>query len=200
MSTSTKAIAENLPASKKELPDNEINTYPFRRLFARTSDLMLLGYLPGQAILLGIWYVYPQIATVSMGQLVLLCIVVMHTAAVILSALCLSQFSNTPAKAVFGIKVKSEKGRISFFDALTREMIVYIKGLALGIPFLWLLTALYQCRKLKLNGKTSWDRACNLDVVHTRWVFIRPALAILLTGFSLAAFKFSNAAITLFAQ
>ena len=194
MSASPTAIADNFSSTESLTApsDQSQKTYPFRRFFARISDLILLGYLPGTAALFNIGHVYPKVGTYSEGQLMALSIGVIYGIGVVLCALSIALFSNTPSKAVFGIKVRSANGRIGFGDALSREIGVLVNGMCLGIPLLWLFTAWFQSSKLRNEGKTTWDKSGNYEVIHSRWVFVRPVSATVYTLICLFLFSFTN--------
>lgn len=193
MSASPTAVAENISSTNTDLSYQTQKPYPFRRLFARLSDLILLGYLPGSAALFAFGYSFPEtVMAYTQGQLLALSIGMVYGIGAILCALSTKLFSNTPAKAVFGIKVRSANERIGFGDALSRETNVFMHGFCLGIPILWLFTAWYQSSKLRNEGKTSWDKSGNYEITHSRWVFVRPVSATIFSILCLLLFSITN--------
>lgn len=76
-------------------------------------------------------------------------------------------FGNTPCKAILRISVTNADGsKLSFRDALLRNMRVYFSGYGLGIPLVQLVTFSFAYNKLKNKGKTSWDEKHNFIVSH----------------------------------
>jgi uncharacterized RDD family membrane protein YckC len=78
-------------------------------------------------------------------------------------------FGTTIGKAIFGISVETPEGmRPSYAQASARELGVYLKGLALGVPLVSLFTLIASYKRLTSDGTTSWDRAGGLVVRHQR--------------------------------
>lgn len=132
---------------------------PWRRYFARMFDLTIFGalawFLVGYA-----WYslaplqadkffnqmnpTVDAILSILLGSLV--------------SGLILGFVGTTPGKSIFGIRVKTLKGRsIGIGNGLARDLTVFAKGLGLGIPFISLVTLILSYRELKKHQVTTWD-------------------------------------------
>jgi len=82
-------------------------------------------------------------------------------------AYCLSRYGATPGKALLRVQVRTLTGRLpSFGQALKRSIIVYVKGVGLGLPdFNFIMMGLAWMR-LPLKQTTEWDAATGLRVEH----------------------------------
>lgn len=161
--------------------------HPWRRFFARVLDTFvfsiiviflvafILSSYPEQAkkvsnITESIWAIYLVITVLN----------------ILIESIFLSRFGATPVKWVFGISVKSNNGsNLSFHEALHRSVLVWVKGLGLGIPIVQLITmnAAYKC--LLKSGRTSWDREIGIVIQHQNWSAIR---VVLITIFTIVVF------------
>lgn len=87
----------------------------------------------------------------------------------------------TPGKWCFGIRVRGPQGdRLRLSSALHRELLVWTKGLALGVPLLSLVTLVMSYARLTEDGTTAWDRRLGSQVSHIErtavwWVKAVPA-------------------------
>lgn len=75
-------------------------------------------------------------------------------------AILLSYFGSTPGKWLLGIIIRDSKGqKIIFTEALARTLLVWWRGLAIGIPVISLITLVYAYKRfIEKKGMTSWDR------------------------------------------
>lgn len=76
-------------------------------------------------------------------------------------------FGQTPGKWLFGIRVRNDDGnRIGWRKSLHRELLVWVKGMGLGIPVVTMLT-MFACHStLAGDGCTSWDKRLQCHVTH----------------------------------
>ena len=104
-----------------------------------------------------------------------------------LEAWCLSRYGTTPGKALLQIQVRNHEGGLpSFQQALTRSLLVYLKGLGLALWIVPLFTMSYSRMVLIQTGATSWDRECQTRVEHGEpemWRFVIVAGVMLAMGF-----------------
>lgn len=101
-----------------------------------------------------------QIVTIAIG-----CVTLMLFAP--LEAWCLSRYGTTPGKALLRIQVRRQDGSLpSFHQAMRRSLLVYIKGVALGLNPIALFTMSYCRMRLLQTGATSWDHDCGTRVEH----------------------------------
>jgi len=138
---------------------SKVKIAPWRRYFARLFDLTLLGSIAW--MLIGyVWYsLSPLDADEWFNNLNPLVDMVLSVfSGCFVSGIALGVFGTTPGKLIFGIRVRTMAGgRLSVFDAIQRDMMVYLKGLALGIPLISLITIVVAYVTLKRQNEMSWD-------------------------------------------
>lgn len=86
----------------------------------------------------------------------------------ILELITLSIWSKTPGQALLGLKViNADSSMLSFFQSLTRAVLVLIIGSAIGLPYFGLIYIAWAINTLKLviTGSTFWDDLTNSSVV-----------------------------------
>lgn len=97
-------------------------------------------------------------------------------------ALLLSSFGTTPGKWLFGIRVERlDGGTLTFSQALTRYILLWVKGEWFGVPVVSAIPYFLAYRKLGRTGDTSWDTAEPVQsrVTHKKWGLFR---ALVCTG------------------
>lgn len=134
---------------------------PWHRLWARLFDLLMMSPLFtmfGQ----GMWDVlfYAHGNPLSAQIAVFVQYLTLISLAAMIAAICMACFGTTPGKAIFGVCVFApHKGfwpRFTFY--FRREYRVWFWGCAMGIPPLFILTFLFQYRRLKVDLNASYDR------------------------------------------
>ena len=76
----------------------------------------------------------------------------------LVTGLVLGFVETTPAKSIFGIRVKDLKGQsIGVSNGIARDLTILFKGLGLGIPFVSLITLVLSYQRLKKDHVMSWD-------------------------------------------
>lgn len=84
-----------------------------------------------------------------------------------LEAWLLSRFGSTPGRALLRVQVRRLDGTLPrFSQALRRSFHVYVKGLALGLPVIYVVAMLWSRITLLHRGATSWDEASETRVEH----------------------------------
>jgi len=84
-----------------------------------------------------------------------------------LEPMMLSAWGTTPGKALLNIKVLQRNGeKLSYSQALTRSLSVWLKGMGLGIPLISLITLVRSYNFLRREGITEWDRDGDFSVSH----------------------------------
>jgi hypothetical protein len=137
----------------------EFPVAPWRRYFARSLDILILGL--STYFFLGLFgfllipvttqdffsklnFLYASMLGAFFGFLV--------------SGLILGLVGTTPGKAIFGIKVRMLNGQqLSVSNAISRDMKAYLVGCGLGIPFVSFITFILSYLRLKKYGATQWD-------------------------------------------
>jgi len=157
--------------------------HPWRRLFARTVDLLSSGLIVLLSFVLLIYVLFPQyvedfekvLENPITGGIILYLLWLPAEAAF------LAAFGTTPAKWIFGIHVLSSTGdKLSYQIALKRAFLVWIQGEGLGIPLVTFFTRLFAYKRLTKTGTTLWDTSVDSVVTHKEWGVIR-AVAIVLS-------------------
>ena len=143
---------------------------PWVRMWARTIDVVLIAFTIG----VGLALVYPE--ALEIPEMLLNILVLAATTVV--EAAMFALFGTTPGKAIFRITVRKTDGsRMNFIEAWVRSLLVFVKGMGLGIPLAALITQIVAYSKLSSEGVTSWDRDRGLEVSHQeiqawRWLLI----------------------------
>jgi uncharacterized RDD family membrane protein YckC len=160
-----------LPAA---LPDDaEFNsvvddpqTHPWRRLFARYVDILLMAMFAGVMIgVIGLNRTLSGVDTLLKNDIVfgMICLLLL----VPLEAILLATFGGTLGKALYGVDLQSEDGKpLSFGQSFSRAIKVYFRGMAIGFPLISLVAAYFGYKSLKENGRTSWDIEEKIIVRH----------------------------------
>ena len=85
--------------------------------------------------------------------------------ALIMDAAIYRLIGNTPGKALLGLKVGLlDASTLSFGQYLGRNFLIWVKGLALGVPLVNLFTMVYQSRRLRKGRETSYDESAGYQV------------------------------------
>ncbi|STX37712.1 RDD family protein [Legionella feeleii] len=163
-------------------------THPWRRYFARGVDIFLMGVigyqllgcipiemcsslfnvLSNNSVLKGAFYVFSS---------------------VFLNSIFIAISGSTIGKLLFGIRLLDKNNHnLSFLLALRRELMIYVKGMALGIPILILFPQYFSYKNLMKTGEASWDKKLQCNVIYTNKnddVFIGEWIVFRIIGLSL---------------
>jgi uncharacterized RDD family membrane protein YckC len=147
---------------------------PWIRLWARTIDYLLfaivLGFLHG--------YLFPNLP--FNDRLFGFFLPILWLLG---EPFCISNFGTTPGKKMLKITLKHNSGnKINFANALTRSAQVLWRGLALGLPIVYIITGCVAYSNLTKNGTTTWDKDGGFVVTHDRIGLERVLLIIVLIG------------------
>lgn len=136
--------------------------YPHRatwyRYFARHIDTVILGFptvfLGGTLIALaGAGASIQDSRSATIVGLAMLCVLFPLVEAGVVTV-----FGNTPGKALFGLKVRTQEGQsLSFGQALKRSDSVTVIGLGFYVPIVTIFTGAAQCRQIREEGAASYD-------------------------------------------
>lgn len=188
-------LAELEREGRSKPPAGDIlpNVYhPWRRFFARSLDLALLGMLLTLPELLVLRLNPSQIGGVlgtllngylSWGLLL------------VLEPLLLSTWGYTPGKWLFGLVLRDSDGeKLTYGDALRRTVQVFGRGEGYNVPF-YNLWRNYQSYKLCAENRAcEWDQECSYTIRDERalrcaaFVAVRAAMAVLLWVAALTAY------------
>jgi len=154
---------------------------PWLRFWARTTDNLLFAYLVGFLLGIGseagisIFDSFFELPNLLIGLLILIPYVFVEPA-------MLSAWGTTPTRAMLRIRLRKATGdkMLSYSEALSRSFKVWVRGLALGIPLVSLVTMLTAYHRLNGSGITSWDKEGDLTVSHQELSVLRGILAFLI--------------------
>ena len=139
--------------------------HPWRRLFARTFDLICVA-LPV--------YIAAIVLTQNSATPLLRSAIVLGVLGYLLwlpiEAAFLAAAGATPGKWIFGIRVlKPDGSKLTFGNAIERSIRAFAQGDAMGIPVLSPITRFIAYRTLTKTGTTPWDQASETVVTHSQW-------------------------------
>lgn len=171
--SSSSTIFENVSSNESDI-DGRINGWlinpvsPWRRYGARILDITINGSIG--AFLLGlVWYaIDPMSADNFFSSLSPIVDILLTTFISIIIGGILTGFSGSSiGKWIFGIRVTKPDGSpIGVMNGLFRDLEVWIKGLAFGIPLINIVTLYVSYNRLKDKGSTSWDHSKGYVVTH----------------------------------
>ena len=156
------------------------------RFLAKWIDFYLC-LIPSFVIMMGLIFLYSFVATLLAwpvdetifdGYIFVGVFLMFHALTfTVLEAFCVSQFGNTPGKALMGIRIRNIIGsRLSFRSSLKRSALAMLAGMGLGIPLISLITQFICARTLSEDGYVFWDCVDSLQyqtqvVGAWRWIF-----------------------------
>jgi uncharacterized RDD family membrane protein YckC len=137
-----------------------------RRIIARFIDTWILGsigsfILVGVLTLLGAPLSEELIENRAFGSwLAMLCMA-------LLDIPCTKLWGRSPGKLLLGLRVVSDEPTgLSWAQAAQRSLLVWFKGLAFGIPLVWIVTSAIAMRRVGKTGIASWDEGSRTRVVR----------------------------------
>lgn len=134
--------------------------HPWRRWTARLLDMFWFGLVLGTVLALAGVTGLESANSIALNVLVLALYVPVE-------ALVLSAFGSTPGKRLLRISVTNADGsRLTFGTAMERSVQVWLRGLALGLPVIFLFTMVASFIRLSREGRTAWDQKLDLRVTH----------------------------------
>lgn len=151
-------------------------TKPFSRFLARILDYSLFYA----------FFILPLFFTSLLDHDIAhtICVLLIPVFWIPFETLCISLFGTTPGKALFGIQVRDSKGaKLSLITSFKRAAGTWIKGLGLNLPVLNVITAMYQFNAIKKNGRTSTDKALDINIYHRKRKTLRTIIGSLLIAF-----------------
>lgn len=165
------------------------NYHPWRRLFARMIDYQISGLII-TGLVLSTRLAPDSIINPLQVQNTLL---ISSSLAVgffsmalwvVLEPLILSQFNNTPGKALLGLKLVSNDEHSSYWK---RSFTVWAVGVGFGIPLISTFATIIAATRLKKQGLTDWDSWYGFKVVADEFGFKRGLVALVLVALIVAS-------------
>lgn len=130
----------------------------WRRFLARQVDITVCGML---VVLL--WRPASQEAFMAAYGLVALLVIALCPW---VESLFIATLGNTPGKALLKLRLVRDDGqRPDFALALKRNLHVWIRGLALGLPLLNLVACVLSFNQYTRSGRTHWDLLAGTTVI-----------------------------------
>jgi TPR repeat protein len=156
------AISPSLPAEPPSA-DADLTPRPWVRYGAKTLDLFCVSFLFGFLAKI----VFP-------GQHFIVVAFVSLFVWALVEPLVLFTFQTTPGRALFRTQLIYQKGQpIPLGAAYERTIRVYIKGMGLGLPIIYLFTHFVAYRHLTTHGTTTWDQQGGFEVHHGKLSGVR---------------------------
>lgn len=151
---------------------------PWRRFVARYIDGFIMGAIGFIAfalfpLWLGVKYLPLSEAKIAVTlydaltkNYIFLTIFSVFTS-ILLNAVLLSATGTTIGKCLFGLRLRDKNEQcLTFLAALHREFMIYVKGMAFGIPIINLFSQGLSYTYLIKSGETSWDKKLNCNVIY----------------------------------
>lgn len=153
-----KSLQENLHADDK---------HPWRRFFARYIDFYI--YVAIISCLSLIFMTFLEFIKMPESQSNLLLIIFIIISYILIEPFFIALLGTTPGKWILGITVLDKNGhKLSISDAMRRTGLVWMKGLAFGLPIISLITMKKAYDSLMIQGQTSWDKAYNVNITFSK--------------------------------
>ena len=147
----------------------EYKAKPILRFLARYID---------NAIYLGAFFILSSIYFIVLGFLggnisflnntnEYIIYVIMFIFLILIETIILTTFQTTAGKKFLNISInKKDNSEIKFKNAFKRTVLVWIRGLGLGIPLVSFITQLVAYGNLSTDNHTSWDKDANFEVIN----------------------------------
>ncbi len=156
-------------ANTVTITKNTGNKYAWALFFARYTDRQFFRFI--LAFLINL-FTHSKIHFLNPIDFVITLFIWLFVEAALLAS-----WGTTPGKWLFGIKVRDQKGNLLLFNkALQRSFLVWLKGMALGLPIIKLITNVIAYGKLMKLGKTTWDESCQTNILHQKLGLLRITL------------------------
>lgn len=200
--TSDQELIEETEYVETELLDESSSflggkLHPWRRFFARTLDVFVIGTLAFLFVSYIIGFMFADYVESFIGifENPILVSMFIYIIWIQIEAIFISKLGTTPAKWLFGIKVLNKnREKLSYSNSIKRAAMVWAQGEAFGIPFLLIFTRLYAYSRLTKTGTTSWDEAANSVVIHKKWGILRTIIVIIVVFIVLVILSVLNSA------
>jgi uncharacterized RDD family membrane protein YckC len=148
--------------------------HPWRRYFARMIDILVNGYFILFSFSTILWALTPRFAqefssVFEKPEGGLIDAILTTFMSTFLTAAFIGFTGTSIGKWFFGIRVLDKNNKpLGYKKAFKREMMVWARGLALGIPNIALFTNYSAYEKLLKDGNTTWDEELGCQVLYRR--------------------------------
>ena len=155
-----KAPSHPEPPAAPDTAQPALKPAPWRRYLARMIDMCTIGLAAGAIVgVLAAMFAPPlQLWMANPGNELLL-VILMLPPALLAEVGVYAMFKHTPGKALMGVRICDKQGRpLPPQRYAARQLDLYVRALALGIPIASLITMAAQYSNLKNSGFTSYDQ------------------------------------------
>lgn len=153
---------------------------PWSRYFARILDLALGVFIVGVAMAALDFDPFAGIRPPRLADF--LSSLAVTPLALAIDAVVMAAIGTTPGKALFGIRVRAMGGsKLSFGQAILRNLGMWFFGLGLGIPIVTVVTLIVSARKLWKGDVVAWDDFGGIEVTQDGVGGLRIAFGIVLS-------------------
>ncbi|WP_109369336.1 RDD family protein [Ochrobactrum soli] len=132
---------------------------PWLRYFARILDISILAtILISAAIIISAYVSMPIFVKIYSTDARVLTLISLPFV-MILNAIIITIFGNSIGKKIFGIHVVNLRSNKPFtlVENIARELRVWVKGMALGLPFISFFTLIPECNRVSKGKPASYD-------------------------------------------
>jgi uncharacterized RDD family membrane protein YckC len=181
-------ISENIVVNPKAT-----TIRPWVRWFARIIDYTVWALIFSFAFFSSIAIVIPHsyYTIVSFFNNSMLFTILIMASWIPVEAFLLSNFGTTIGKWLLNTSITKYSGaKLSYSNALKRSGLVYLSGVALGLPIFSQLAMVASFVHLRNNESTIWDTNVNSFVCHSKLVWWRSGVAIVIVIASWAILYF----------
>ena len=154
--------------------DTDLKPRPWVRYGAKQIDIFCVSLLFSSLAIL----VFPSVFA---GQHFIVVAFMSLIVWALVEPLVLSIFQTTPGRALFNTQLVYQKGQpIPLGAAYGRTLRVYIKGMGLGLPIIYLIAHVVAYLHLRKHGTTTWDRDGGFEVRHGKLSGLRITFIVLI--------------------
>ncbi len=133
---------------------------PWARFWARNFDILVSGLLVGAVAGMIAPALFLPGSPIESGTGQMVFALIMFPLALVVDAAIYALFGNTLGKLIAGVKVLTCDGlNLTFSAYLRRNLTMYVRGYAFGIPIVYLGTLIYSWRKASRGELLGWDVA-----------------------------------------
>jgi len=170
------------------VPDQRKPAGPWQRYWARYLDLIFAAIM-SIALIIPMIFLVPAFTDLLFHSGLIL-ILIYTPVLLLIDAAVQAAFGNTLGKKLLGIRIEAPSGsRVPPRLIFRRSLLLYVRGIACGIPILFLVTMANAFRRVNGGRKASWDDDLGLAVYDNHGSLLRSALAgLFVTAFTLWSF------------
>lgn len=133
------------------------------RFWAKNVDIVIYAVVAGGA--LGLVFPATFVALSEQPGGMLLVSMLLLPFALVIDAIVLAATGGSPGKWLAGLRLETMEGeKVGMDTALKRNLLLWVRGLWLGIPLLILVGYIKSYNDVQASGRTQWDDATETRV------------------------------------